>query len=84
VFEGSPCVLCHTIAGTQAGGHAGPDLTHVASRTSLAAGALPNSIGNLAGWLLDPQSVKPGAHMPATTLTAPDLHALLEYLEGLR
>jgi cytochrome c oxidase subunit II len=84
VFNGSPCVLCHTIAGTTAGGRLGPDLTHIASRSSLASGVLPNSIGNLAGWLLDPQSVKPGAHMPATTLAAADLHALLAYLEGLQ
>ena len=84
VFNGSPCVLCHAIAGTSAGGRLGPDLTHAASRTTLAAGALPNTIGNLAGWLLDPQSVKPGAHMPATSLASEDLHALLAYLEGLR
>jgi cytochrome c oxidase subunit 2 len=84
VFTGSPCVLCHAIAGTTAGGRLGPDLTHAASRTTLAAGALPNTIGNLAGWILDPQSVKPGVHMPATSLAPADLHALLAYLEGLR
>ena len=84
VFTGSPCVLCHAIAGTTAGGRLGPDLTHVASRATLAAGALPNTVGNLAGWLLDPQSAKPGAHMPATSLPAADLHALLAYLGGLR
>jgi cytochrome c oxidase subunit II len=84
VFTGAPCVLCHAIAGTTAGGRLGPDLTHAASRGTLAAGALPNTIGNLAGWILDPQSVKPGAHMPATSLAPADLHALLAYLEGLR
>ncbi|HEX2690968.1 MAG TPA: cytochrome c oxidase subunit II [Kofleriaceae bacterium] len=84
VFTGSPCVLCHAIAGTSAGGRLGPDLTHAASRARLAAGALPNTIGNLAGWILDPQSVKPGSHMPATSLAPADLHALLAYLEGLR
>jgi cytochrome c oxidase subunit 2 len=84
VFTGSPCVLCHAIAGTTAGGRLGPDLTHLGSRSTLAAGVLPNSIGNLAGWLLDPQRVKPGVHMPATALAAPDLHALLAYLEGLQ
>ena len=84
VFTGSPCVLCHAIAGTTAGGRLGPDLTHLASRSTLAAGALPNSIGNLAGWLLDPHSAKPGVHMPATSFAAPDLHALLAYLEGLQ
>jgi cytochrome c oxidase subunit 2 len=84
VLTGAPCVLCHAIAGTSAGGRLGPDLTHLASRATLGAGALPNTVGNLAGWLLDPQSVKPGAHMPATALAAADLHALLAYLEGLR
>jgi cytochrome c oxidase subunit 2 len=83
VFTGSPCVLCHTIAGTSAGGRLGPDLTHLGSRATLAAGALPNSAGNLAGWLLDPQRIKPGAHMPATSFAAADYHALLAYLEGL-
>jgi cytochrome c oxidase subunit 2 len=84
VFNGSPCVLCHAISGTTAGGRLGPDLSHLASRETLGAGALPNTIGNLAGWILDPQSVKPGSHMPATSLASGDLHALLAYLEGLR
>jgi cytochrome c oxidase subunit 2 len=84
VFTGSPCVLCHAISGTVAGGRLGPDLSHLASRSTLAAGALPNTIGNLAGWILDPQSVKPGSHMPATSLAPADLHALLAFLEGLR
>jgi cytochrome c oxidase subunit II len=84
VFTGSPCVLCHAIAGTSAGGRLGPDLTHVASRTTLAAGALANSPHNLAAWIQDPQRVKPGARMPATTLRAADLQAVLVYLQGLR
>jgi cytochrome c oxidase subunit 2 len=84
VFNGSPCVLCHAIAGTTAGGRLGPDLTHAASRKTLAAGALGNTAGNLASWILDPQGIKPGSHMPATTLAPSDLHALLTYLEGLR
>ena len=41
-----------------------PDLTHVASRTTLAAGTLPMSRGNLAAWIADPQGIKPGANMP--------------------
>jgi cytochrome c oxidase subunit 2 len=84
VFLGSACVYCHTIAGTNASGRVGPDLTHVASRLSLAAATIPNSVGNLAGWILDPQHVKPGNRMPATDLTGPDLQALLAYLESLR
>lgn len=84
VFLGSTCVMCHTVRGTTAGSRAGPDLTHVASRQTLASGTLPNSRGNLAGWILDPQGVKPGNHMPPHALPPEDLHALLDYLESLQ
>jgi cytochrome c oxidase subunit 2 len=84
VFESQACPLCHNIQGTQAGGSTGPDLTHLASRRTLAAGALPNSTGNLAGWILDPQTIKPGNRMPAVSLATDDLQALLAYLETLR
>src|SRR5256886_13034865 len=60
VFLSSSCVLCHTIRGTPAGGTAAPDLTHLASRQTLAAGTLPNSPGHLAGWIIDAQQIKPG------------------------
>jgi cytochrome c oxidase subunit II len=83
VFLSSSCVYCHTISGTNASGQVGPDLTHVASRLSLAAGTLSNGVGNLAGWILDPQHVKPGNRMPATALSGPDLQSLLSYLESL-
>ncbi len=83
VFLGSPCVMCHAIAGTPAGSRVGPDLTHLASRRTIAAGTLPNTRGNLAGWILDPQRVKPGAQMPPTQLGSEDLQALLAYLETL-
>lgn len=84
VFLGSSCVMCHAIAGTPAGSRIGPDLTHLAGRRTIAAGALPNTRGNLAGWILNPQSIKPGAKMPATPLPAKDLQALLAYLETLK
>jgi cytochrome c oxidase subunit 2 len=84
VFESQACPLCHTIQGTQAAGSAGPDLTHLASRRTLAAGTLPNTVGSLGGWISDPQSVKPGNRMPAVSLHADDLQALLAYLETLR
>jgi cytochrome c oxidase subunit 2 len=45
---------------------------------------LPNTRGHLAGWILDPQTVKPGNKMPAVALNADDLQALLAYLESLR
>jgi cytochrome c oxidase subunit II len=84
VFLASSCVMCHAIAGTPAGSRVGPDLTHLASRRTIAAGTLPNSRGNLAGWIIDPQKIKPGTRMPPNQLKPADLQALLEYLETLK
>ena len=84
VFMASSCVLCHAINGTSAGGVTGPNLTHLASRLSLAAGTLPNTPGHLAGWIVDPQMLKPGNNMPPNLLNPDELHALLSYLERLR
>jgi cytochrome c oxidase subunit II len=84
VFLASSCVMCHAVAGTPAGSRIGPDLTHLGSRRTIAAGTLPNTRGNLAGWILDPQSIKPGAKMPPNNLAPADLRALLAYLETLR
>jgi len=84
VFMENRCASCHTIAGTPAAGQAGPDLTHLASRQTLAAGTLPNTRGHLGGWIVDAPSLKPGTSMPATPLPADQLHALLAYLETLQ
>jgi cytochrome c oxidase subunit II len=84
VFLTHACVLCHTIRGTAAGSRVGPDLTHLASRSTIAAGMLPNTIGNLGGWILNPQSLKPGSRMPPNQISGPDLQDLLAYLETLR
>ena len=84
VFLGSTCVMCHAINGTEAGARLGPDLTHLASRPRIAAGALPNNRATLAAWISDPQSIKPGTRMPATVLPAADLAALTGYLASLR
>lgn len=84
VFLTGTCVMCHAIGGTTAGSHAGPDLTHLASRRTIAAGSLPNTRGNLAGWIVDPQGIKPGAKMPPNLLRPNDLDALLTYLQSLK
>jgi cytochrome c oxidase subunit 2 len=84
VFLGKSCVMCHTIAGTSAGAKLGPDLTHLASRSTIASGMFPNNRGHLAGWIADPQSLKPGVNMPANALPPDDLQALLAYLETLK
>jgi cytochrome c oxidase subunit II len=83
-FISSPCALCHTIGGTEASGKPGPDLTHFASRRSIAAATRPNRRAELASWILDPQHLKPGSNMPPTSLTAGELQSLLTYLESLR
>jgi cytochrome c oxidase subunit 2 len=84
VFLSHTCVMCHTIRGSGAGAKLGPDLTHIASRMTIAAGTLPNNRGNLAGWISDSQSIKPGNKMPPNPLKADDLNALLTYLETLK
>jgi cytochrome c oxidase subunit 2 len=84
VVERGPCALCHTVRGTAAGGRTAPDLTHLATRSTIAAGTAPNTRGSLAGWIVDPQHLKPGAKMPATGLSAEELLAVLAYLETLK
>jgi cytochrome c oxidase subunit 2 len=83
VFFSTTCVMCHSIRGTPAGSRAGPDLTHLAGRTTIAAGTLPNGPGPLGRWIVDPQGVKPGSRMPPHAFATGDLSALLAYLESL-
>lgn len=78
------CGSCHAVRGTLAAAYIAPDLTHLMSRRSIAAAALPNRRGTLLGWIQDPQDVKPGSLMPAQALTAPELADLTAYLEILR
>ena len=84
VFESAACASCHTIRGTSAAGRIGPDLTHLESRATIAAGMLENTRGNLAGWITNPQTIKPGNVMPAVPLRSRDLQSLLAYLGTLR
>jgi cytochrome c oxidase subunit 2 len=84
VFLANACASCHTIRGTSAKGTVGPDLTHLATRTTLAALTIPNTTGDLAGWIVDPQHVKPGNKMPAIALKGRELRDLLDYLDSLR
>ena len=84
VFLGRDCAYCHAVRGARTVGLLGPDLTHLASRRTIAAATLPNTRDNLARWITDPQAVKPGNKMPATRLDGEQLDALLAYLESLR
>jgi cytochrome c oxidase subunit 2 len=78
------CVYCHQIRGTTAAGQNAPDLTHFGSRRSIAAGTFPNTAGNLSGWIVNPQSIKPGNHMATIAVKPDDLQPLAEYLESLK
>ncbi|APR53873.1 cytochrome c oxidase subunit II [Sphingomonas koreensis] len=83
LFRATGCAACHRIAGTDANGSAGPDLTHVGSRRSLGAGILPNNRGTMMGWIGDSQAIKPGNRMPPyKMLSAQELTALATYLES--
>jgi cytochrome c oxidase subunit II len=84
LFQSIQCAMCHAVQGTIAQGHMAPDLTHLASRRTLAAGALPNTPGNLAAWIADPQKHKPGVNMPPNPMSGADLAALVAYLETLK
>jgi cytochrome c oxidase subunit II len=84
VFESVSCAMCHAVQGTTANAQHGPDLTHVASRQTLAAGTLRNTPQELSSWIRDPQTQKPGTNMPATPLSQEDLDALVAYLGGLK
>jgi cytochrome c oxidase subunit 2 len=84
VLIANGCGACHTLRGTAADGVIGPDLTHVGSRLSLAAGLLENERLDFVRWIGGTKSVKPEAHMPAFgMLPADDLQALGAYLEAL-
>jgi len=84
VFQHTACISCHTVAGTVATGTFGPDLTHVASRDTIAAGAVPNTTANLRAFVDNPANFKPGSLMPAMHLNDHDLDAVTAYLATLK
>jgi cytochrome c oxidase subunit 2 len=84
VFLSAACPLCHGVRGTAAAASRGPDLTHLMSRSTLGAATLPNTRGHLAGWVLDPQTVKLGNLMPPNLVPAAELQPLLAYLTSLK
>ena len=84
VFMSAGCSVCHAIAGTEAKATVGPNLTHLKSRETIAAGTLTNSRENLARWVMNPQLIKPGAQMPPSPLNPVQFNALIAYLETLK
>lgn len=87
IFFAAGCGACHSTRGAPvaaAAGQPGPDLSDLASRSTLAAGTVPNTPASLRRWIRDPQAIKPGALMPPTSLSDAQLDALVAYLETLR
>jgi cytochrome c oxidase subunit 2 len=83
VFMNSACINCHAVAGTVATGRFGPDLTHLASRDTIASGPIQNTPENLRKWIADPNSMKPGVLMPSMHLSDHDLDVITAYLATL-
>jgi len=83
IFLAQTCAGCHAIRGTAASGTLGPDLTHLATRGTFAAGTWPLTASNLTEWILDPQAMKPGVTMPPTALSPEEVRAVVAYLLGL-
>jgi cytochrome c oxidase subunit 2 len=84
VVRSAVCSSCHVVRGQVSGSPIGPDLTHVASRATLAGGVLANTADALRSWIADPQRYKPGALMPKVPLSAADLDAVVAYLGSLK
>lgn len=84
IFLTTTCAQCHTVQGTVAAGRVGPNLTHIGSRTYIAAGSLPKTREHLQNWISDPQTIKPGIRMPMHNFAPEDLEALVDYLESLK
>jgi len=78
------CGACHTVRGTGAGGILGPDLTHLMSRGTIAAGLLPNTPGNLGAWIANAQALKPDSRMPSMSISGAELSAIVAYLQTLQ
>jgi cytochrome c oxidase subunit 2 len=85
VFQSSPCIMCHTVRGTLAGGRVAPDLTHIGSRQFIAADSFPNNNAYLEAWVTHAQSLKPEAQMPnLTQFNGQQLRDLVAYLRQLQ
>jgi cytochrome c oxidase subunit 2 len=84
LFGQLTCANCHAVSGTTFEGRVGPDLTHVATRATLAGELLDNTPANLSDWLAHPDALKPGSHMPNLHLSADQVRSLVGYLETLR
>jgi len=84
IFDDTACIDCHAVRGTPADGTFGPDLTHLMSRSTIAAGMLANTPENLRRWVWDPDAIKPGCLMPDMKLDSQQVDEVVSYLTTLR
>ena len=84
LFLKNGCGACHTVRGTEADGRVGPDLTHIASRQTIAAGLLPTNVANIARFIHSTDHVKPGVEMPSFgVLPDTEIDAIAQWLGRL-
>jgi cytochrome c oxidase subunit II len=83
LFRERKCSDCHAVSPSDTRPLIGPPLAHVASRLGLG-GDRQNTAENMALWVNDPQSVKPGNRMPDQHLPATEVQSLTAYMESLR
>ncbi len=84
IFHQKTCGSCHSITGTSADAHIGPDLSHFASRETMLSGMMANNKENLTKWLDNPQKIKEGSYMPDFLMSDGEIKALTDYLEQLK
>ena len=83
VYTKGQCVACHMIDGVSYG-VIGPNLTKVATRSTIASGIYPNDPEHLKAWIKDAPSKKPGSLMPNMNLSDADAEALVAFLQTRR
>ena len=72
-YSSSACIGCHVIRGNPMSmGVLGPNLTHIASRTTIAGGLFPNDAQHLQHWIKNARAMKPGVQMPTLGLNETD------------
>ena len=66
LYSRSACIGCHVVTGNpMSQGIIGPNLTHIATRWTIASGLYPNDAKHLAYWIKNAGVMKPGSIMPA-------------------
>jgi cytochrome c oxidase subunit 2 len=83
LFLSKGCGGCHTVNGVSSG-RVGPNLTHLATRSTFAGSIFENTPQNLRAWLRNPPAEKPGSIMPDLNLSEDEITKLIGYLETLR